>query len=50
MSITGVALTASLKFIKMNTNANSEVAATKADFVNRIFIHTEFKSTESNHK
>src|SRR6056300_2057193 len=50
MSITGVALTASLKLIKMKANANSDVAATKTDFVTRIFIHTEFKSTESNHK
>ena len=50
MSITGVALTASLKLIKINTNAKRDVAATKADFVRIIFNQTEFKSTESNHK
>ena len=50
MSITGVALTASLKLMKINAKAKSDVAATRIDFVKRIFIHTEFKSTESNHK
>jgi hypothetical protein len=45
MSITGVALTASLKLININANAKRDVAATRIDFVNRIFIQTEFKST-----
>ena len=50
MSITGVALTASLKLININANAKRDVAATRIDFVKRIFIQTEFRSTESNHK
>jgi len=48
--MTGVALTANRKFVKINIKASNDVAPTKAPLVRRIFIQTEFKFTESNHK
>ena len=37
-------------WLKIILTKSALVAATRIDFVKRIFIHTEFKSTESNHK
>ena len=50
ISITGVALTANRKLMKIKAKANNDVAPTKEALVNRIFSHTEFKLTESNHR
>jgi hypothetical protein len=36
--------------VKINIKASNEVAPTKEALVSRIFSHTEFNSTESNHK
>ena len=50
MSITGVALVANLRFIKINKNAIKEVTPTKPILVKSILTQTLFKLIESNHK
>ena len=50
ISITGVALVASLKFENMKIKATKEVAPTSADLVKRILIQTLSKFIELNHK
>ena len=50
MSITGVARVANLKLVNINRKAMVVVAATRPSLVKRIFTHTSFKFTESNHK
>ena len=50
ISITGVALVASLKLVNIKMNATSDVAPTSPVLVNKIFIQTLSNPTESNHK
>ena len=50
ISLTGVALVANLRFIKINKNAIKEVTPTKPILVKSILTHTLFKLIESNHK
>jgi len=50
MSITGVARVANLKLVNINIKAMVVVAATRPSLVKRIFTHTSFRFTESNHR